>query len=564
MVRSQRFRSADPCAPPRPRERGIALVLALIFSILLYILVAELVVASRMVRATGENDALLARMHNQMVYQLADAREQLLQDLAGAAAGGEGGGGGGALGNALAGAAAGGNAPGGQGAPGQGQGGGEGEQDPAAQCDSSRDAWYEPAGHPDNDITTYVWIEDENRKLNLLALWSPDEKFAEFSRDRLVRLIDTLREDSDIDVPSGDAARIVQEIVEWGKRSGTEQMPRPKLKSDDDKRREICAPMHLDELLMLPSVHEDLFYDRVLDGKWYPGLESVLTLWTSLKVDPGDPEKTARLRAAAEARGEVPKAGEAAPPGGSSNGSGNSGQQGSGAQSGNGGSGQAPGGQEQPPQQPDGLGLLINVNTATRQVLRALFPPEKIPDRVLDAIIKYRNEVDEEATKADTEKTGGAQVGDFGGNLRLGADQKRKIFATVEDLEKVEEFAKLPDQQMKADFKAALTTKSEVFSIHLASLYKRNDENRIYLLRRARSVVLRVDDGADGLIVPLVPFEERVGLRVMPVDLQQDTPDLSTVYAQMDQFAQEDRAWNPFYIDFYLPKNLREQFYQPR
>ncbi|MFY9340849.1 MAG: type II secretion system protein GspK, partial [Planctomycetota bacterium] len=212
--------------------------------------------------------------------------------------------------------------------------------------------------------------------------------------------------------------------------------------------------------------------------------------------------------------------------------------------------------------QPDGLGLLINVNTASRQVLRALFPPEKIPDRVLDAIIKHRNEVDEEATAAEAEQAG-TEVGDFG-DLRLGATQKKKFFATVADLEQVEEFARLPDPEMKTAFQAALTTKSEVFSIHLASLFKRNEERRVYLLRRARATVLRFDDGADGLIVPLVPFEERVGLRVQPVDMQEEYTDFSVVYSEMDQFAKEDRAWNPFLIDFYLPQNLREQFYSPK
>ena len=50
----------------------------------------------------------------------------------------------------------------------------------------------------------------------------------------------------------------------------------------------------------------------------------------------------------------------------------------------------------------------------------------------------------------------------------------------------------------------------------------------------------------------------------MPVDLQDEALDLSLTYANMDQFAQEERAWNPFLIDFYLPKSLREQFYAPR
>ena len=295
-------------AVPRPdggqrEERGVALVLALIFSILLYILVAELVVAARMVRATGENDALLARMRTQMLYHLREAEDQLLDDMGGGseAAGGEAGG----LGGALAGAGAGAGGAGGAGGL-PGAGGEEEEPDPAGTCDSSRDAWFQPVGHADNDLTTYVWVEDENRKFNLLAIWSPDEKFAEFSRDRLVRLIDTLREDTEFDVTTSDAQRIAQEIEEWGRRTGTDAMPRPRLKSDDEKRREISAMVHLDDLLLLPSISEDLFFDKVFDSRVYLGLESVLTTWTSLRADPGNPEKVARQRAAAIARGRLP------------------------------------------------------------------------------------------------------------------------------------------------------------------------------------------------------------------------------------------------------------------
>jgi len=538
--------SPVPARGSRSDEGGVALVLALIFSILLYILVAELVVAGRMVRATGENDALLARMRNQMLYQLAEADDQLLADLAGAAAADGGGAGGlGSLGSALGGAAGG---AGGSGAPGPGGTApeGEGESDPSAECDSSRDGWFQPVGHADDDLTTYVWVEDENRKFNILALWSPDEKFAEFSRDRLVRLIDTLREDSDFDVSVGDAERIVQELRDWVQRPDMEAIPRPLLKSDDERRRDRSAPMHLDELMMLPSVKEDLFFDKVLDGKVYLGLESVLTIWTSLKVDAGDPEKVARQRAVAASRGETAPApgGEATPTEGA---------------------GSTPGGDtaEDAPPQPDGLGIRINVNTATRPVLRALFPADKIPDRVIDAIIRYRNEEDEEEAAKAAEQLPSTDVADFG-DLRLGSEKKFKFFATVADLEQVEEFANLPDPQIKADFQKALTTKSEVFSIHLATLFKRNDENRVYLLRRARSIVLRIDDGADGQIVPLVPFEERIGLRLQPIDLQDEFMDLTLLYLDMDQFAQEERAWNPFLIDFYLPKHRREEFYTPR
>ncbi|MBX3463929.1 MAG: general secretion pathway protein GspK [Planctomycetes bacterium] len=544
----------EPGSGPAGHERGVALVLALIFSILLYILVAELVVAGRMVRATGENDALLARMRSQMIYRLAAADEQLLSDLAGQAAAADSGGAGlGGLGGALGGAASAGKGAGA--APGAAAPGGEGEAeaDPAADCDSSRDSWFHPVGHADDDLTTYVWIEDENRKFNLLALWSPEPEFAEFSRDRLVRLIDALREDSEFDIPISDAERIVQELMDWVRRPDMEAIPRPLLKSDEEKRRDVTAILHLDELLMLPSVKEDLFFDKVLDGKVYLGLESVLTIWTSLKVDPGDPQKVERQRAAAVARGETPPP---TAPGGEGGGAG-----GGGANPAN-PANPANAADEAAPSQPDGLGIRINVNTAPRAVLRALFPADKIPDRVIDAIVRYRNQEDEEAAAAAAE-AGKTELSDFG-DLRLGSEKKLKFFATVADLEQVEEFANLPDPQLKADFLRALTTKSEVFSIHLATLHKRNEENRVYLLRRARSIVLRVDDGASGKIVPLVPFEERTGLRLQPVDLQDDVLDLTALYLDMDRFAQEERAWNPFLIDFYLPKHRRDDFYSPR
>lgn len=508
------------------QERGVALVMALIFSILLYILVAELVVSSRMVRATGENDALLARMRTQMQYQLVEAEEKLLADLAGAAAAGAEGGEMGLPGAASAAAEGG---PLGEG----GEGGEEEEEDPTSKCDSSRDSWFEPVGHPDNDLTTYVWIEDENRKFNLLSLWSPDEEFKQLSRERLIRLIDVLREDTEYDIASSDASLIVNEIVEWGTRPNTEQMPVPELKSLDENNRDFHVMLHLDELMMLPSVTRDLFFDKAIDKRHYPGLESVLTIWTSLKPDPGDPEKIARQRAA---RGEPAPEAPAEPEPETPNG-------------------------EPVVEQPEGLGIKVNVNTAPYAVLRALFDPNRVPDRIIDAIIRYRNELDEEATEeAQTESD--VESAEFG-DMQLGSQPLYKFFEVIEDLESVEEFAQIPDEEVKTEIMMALTTKSDVFSIHMASLFKRNEseQHRVYLVRRARSVVMRIDEGEEGICVPLIPFEERIGLRVKPVDMQEEMLlDFTERYMDMDQFSREERAWNPFLIDFYLPQDVREEF----
>ena len=53
-------------------------------------------------------------------------------------------------------------------------------------------------------------------------------------------------------------------------------------------------------------------------------------------------------------------------------------------------------------------------------------------------------------------------------------------------------------------------------------------------------------------------------LRLQCPDLQEDRIDLLPIYSEMDSFAQEDRAWNPFLVDFYLPKWHRDQFLEAR
>ena len=83
-------------------------MLVLIFSVLLFVIVSQLVVQARFYKLAGENDALLTRMNNQMLeVALPQVEQILLDDLAGDEAGalGEGGeaGGLGALGGAGAG-----------------------------------------------------------------------------------------------------------------------------------------------------------------------------------------------------------------------------------------------------------------------------------------------------------------------------------------------------------------------------------------------------------------------------------------------------------------------------
>jgi len=483
-------------------ERGIALILVLIFSILLYVLVTELVVTARSARSTGENDALLARMQNHMVYTLGQVEEQLEDDLLASSAG-DGAAAGGIPG--LGGLASAGGLP-------DEAGGAAAEE--GNDADSSQDPWYEPTGYSDDDLTTYAWVEDENRKFNILAMVSPDRDFADESRQRFVRLIDYLREGTQLDLSPSHGEEMATAIIEWLKGlNRTEAIPRPLLKSDGERfESEITVPLHLDELMMLPGISADLFFDQVLDGRVIQGLESVLTVYTSLQFDPGKPDPNAPLP-------------EEPPPDA-------------------GGDGASPEGE-----QPQGVGIRININTATPPVLRCLFPPAEVPESVIDAILRYRNEEVEE--DPDAEGTGG--IDDYLGDMALGTTVKHKIFTGIEDLEELPEFANLPDPEIKQKFADLTTVQSDVFSVHMASVFKRNEERRIFVLRRARSILVRLSDREDDVLHPLILLEERQGMRVMPSDFPDDFNDLD-FYSSMDQlddFAQEERRWNPFFVDFY-------------
>ncbi len=532
-------RPRDP-APQRSfdanRESGAILVLTLIVVVLLYAMVWQLTRTAETARLMGENDLLVARMENHMVFSLAQIEDMLAQDLDAAAAGEDAGGAGGGL------PGMGGGLPGGAGGglPG-GAGGGEGEeeQDAAAVADGSQDAWYRPTAYSENDITTYVWVEDENRKFNILAMVSPDEEFAEESKQRFIRLIDVLREGTDWDLSQSQGSALAEEILDWMEaRTRGEYLPRPKLKSDIEEgaRNNITLPLQLDEIRLLAGVTDEVYFDKVFERKVVLGLESVLTVSTSLAYDPGDPDDPANQQQQNQPAGAGAGAGDAGAGGGE------------GAPAGS--------GEDVADLEPIGQGIRINVNTAPWPVLRCLFPPAELSDAALEAILRFRNE--------EVEDTG-LEGGDSDYTLYVqDADQvKRKMFTDLSELEELPELQNLPDPTIRDELLELLTVQSDVFSVHMASLYKRNEESRSFVLQRARSILVRVegDDGAQ--IHPIVLHERRFGLRVLfedPVD-QRDLSDRASTYGEMDAFSQEEAAWNPFLLDFYRPQYERDELF---
>lgn len=488
------------------REQGLALILVMIVVVLIYVIVAELVITGKLARLTGDNEALLTRMQFQSAFTLQQIEEDLLADLEAAAAedgeGGEAVGGGAAP--DFAGAAPGGDL-------------GDAVPDPAGECDGSRDTWFAPQAYGEDDITIYAWVEDENRKFNVLQLLSPDEEFRRAAKDRFVRLIDNLREDTEFDVGSAEGEQIARELIEWMEaRTRTEDLPRAPMKSDPENPNGAPSPiLHMDELLMLPSVNESLFFDKVWDGVVIPGLESVLTCWTSLAQAPAppDPETPAASTAPVDPQSQTVL----------------------------------------------GEGTRININTAHRAVLRSLIDRSRMPDLVIDAILRYRNEPDEEALEAmegDEGVDGFEDVRDF-------EEVPFQVFTSLDQLEEIPEFANLSDPDMKTEFTELLTTNSDVFSVHLSALHIRNAENRVYVLRRFRSVLFRQSGESGGTLYPIVLMEDRRGLRAQWQDFLPDENQRNYAYLDVDALAAEERANNPFLVEFYLPDEDRKEFYDP-
>lgn len=419
--------------------------------------------------AVSANESVSSLLDSACDIALVDARKALLDDAQQSqdAANGSGGGGGGPL-AAMS---------GGGGAP-----GGANPSDPNAQGDSAdtlNDAWSHDQETSVGEVQVRVHVEDENRKFNILALVSKDQDYARASRERLIRIIDYLREfnGSDKDVDSGMAETIAANIQQWleGQRKNWE---RPVLSSNRPDST-VTAPLSLDELLLVEGIDEGLFYDQKINGVTYPGLESALTIVTSLQAGP----ITQQELSGTPAPGTDPTSGTS---GAQTPGSNTNNPSGANVQTNTPGStGQTAGTADTPKDSAvvagKSAGLKININTAPRFVLQALAPNFDIPADVWDAVIRYRNQLDEDKLKQAREN------GDFmGDELPPGVDAATKIvdrtaagvgetapathyFATLDDLNKVDEWKNCPNDTAKKDLLKLLTTQSDVFTIYVTA-----------------------------------------------------------------------------------------------
>jgi hypothetical protein len=519
-------------------RRGVALLMAFLVLMVVLAICAQLRMSTGSAQRTAINDMGITRMEQAIESSLLEVCDQLKQD---SEAGGESAGAGGA------------GAPGGvPGAPGGAAGGapgaapGGGQEEPV---DSHEDTWGKPQRTAINQVELRVIVQDEDSKVNVLGMLTPNEDEAEKVFQRVVRILDTCRQGTTEDIDSSDAERMAIVMRDHLRKRSNSVAPRTKLLSDTEEDPDTGLPLTLKEFASIEPFEPQHFRDYRDDrGKIVHSVGAFLTVHTTLRTGdsllPANSTVGGSRGGATSPGGNTPSnpgGGGNANSGGSNPGSGSpgssgapnnqggqNGQTGQGNQGGQGAGGGSTGGTASG----SASGIAVNVNTAPPCVLKALMDDRDIGGRWWDAVIEYRNlEEKEEGEEAAEEAE---PVYDEYGREVI----QRQVFDNVAELEQVPGTERL-EGNAKAEVLRLLTTQSQVFSIYVtARILNQNDAGgRNYdgpprpgehddelgnaLTRSVRAVVWRVTSDDGTTLVPLVRWEV---LDYMPFEVL-DYPD---------------------------------------
>lgn len=516
------LRHSELALARRADQRGAALMLALLVLFVLVAVVFQIKVgtdthsrADRNMRRLFAIDSAIESALLQVFEDLKSDGEAAADAGAGGADSGASGGGFGAL-SGLAGQSPGGAAGGG--------GGGE-------STDSREDAWARAQRSEINEVRLRIVVQDENSKYNLLAMLTEDEGEAEKALDRVARILDWCRHDTEWDIDLGDAREMAEQMLEHMQRRSDSLLPDPELLTDDpDEQPDRGLPMSLREFVVLPAFEEHHFRDfRDDEENVVHSIGSFLTIWTGLSTQEAEGGAGGAGGGGGGGGGantpdtgvlSAPGAGGAAGIGqqtlsGQSGGSGVTG----GASAGGGGSG-------------EDSGVTVNVNTAPRAVLQGLFDDRDVPYRFWDDLIEYRNlEEEEESSDADDDDP---PVDEYGQPI-----VPRQIFDDIGELNELYSWSNL-EPVVQGEMRNLVTVQSSVFSILVtgrvmtgtrAQEYygmspqelRRAEENGDSVSRTVRCVVWRRanDDGE----VEIIPLERWEVLDYVPFEVLDFPPD---------------------------------------
>lgn len=515
--------SAQSLRRARSGERGIILILTMFVLFLVIALITQLSLGAEIAHQATSNRANQVQMRLACLTSADELLTQLRDDATGQASGG--------FASALAGPSA---FPGMEGLDGTGYGdsgqdtgeeGEEGEEEEdGSNSDSFEDAWAKPMRVVVGDFEITTFVDDENGKFNLHLLLVEDEAAREENYERAVRILDFLRNDFDDDLSESDARRIIDDLIRWmevdSRRPETPLSPKHSL----DEEAEVTMLSSLEEMMLLDTVTEALFYDQLRPNEMIaPGIESVFTIWTL----PGFTEAGVDLLEGDAPASEGEDAADTA------------------------GLGATDGQDEEPadPEDPDRvvqgeggmegvlggtgpIGTLINLNTSHRAVLEGMFPTQQLPPIKVTALLDYRNEVDEEALEEQESADEDPEDRELRESIygEESPDPKR-YFATLEQVAEVDGFGQEDlDPETQQELQALLGVQSDIFSVYIFAHRKLDAEwepERRYQeppgqAMRMKAVIWRktTDDGVR--IIFLEPWHEVPYTRWRIPDFQRD------------------------------------------
>ena len=530
--------------PPNNRngQRGVVLILTLFVVMITFALVTQLTIRTSVAHQTAKNSSSRVRLE----YAAINAGQEILRTLADdmpAAAGEEGG----AM-DALSGVEGGEDPTGGQ--PQEGDEAQE-EEDDGSNSDSFEDEWARPARYTLGDIEVHAFVQAENSKLNLLTLFDPDEELRQDARDRFVRILDYLREDMDDDLDQQTANMILEELVRWVEGDARDMQFPPPLRhsvtrfvdpastdtategeesgfvadgtgeeQQQEEVIEVFLPYSLEELMLLEHVDEELFYDQLRpNDEIASGLESVFTVYSSLALDPPETESP-----------ETEDAGLTGAEGASES-SGALGEEEAVDES-ESALDSAEGGLDDLLDAAAGIGVKININTTHAAVLKGLMPRSEMPEFIVESILRFRNEEDEEAlAEQEGEDVDYDEVELQRSIFRDDQPTPHRYFRNMDDLTQVEGWEDRFDPESAEKFQTLVGVQSDVFSIYLWCRIQPEDWQQEHHYEEPPGAILRMkavvwrrsgEDGAKFIFIE--QWHEVPYTRWRIPDFQQDIP----------------------------------------
>jgi hypothetical protein len=336
-----------------------------------------------------------------------------------------------------------------------------------------------------------------------------DEDEAEVAYERVTRILDLCREDTDYDIERGEAERMARVMREHMERRADSEVPMTEMLTADDERRDIGLPLTLREFEALAPFEPIHFRDfRDEDGQIVHSLGSYLTVWSSLTT-------VAELQQN---------------DGGDGQGQGQSGQNNDEDEGDEGGDEGAD--EEPPPSDPDegnndlnqqgqeltggSFGYGININTAPAAVLKALFDSRELNPRFWDEVIRYRNEEEEE--EEDEEEAVEPVYNELGEEI-----VPMKIFDAPSELAEVDGWLDL-EGAIRRQVNDLVLTQSRVFSIYITAIKLTGADEVVFvdaedtvdefensqgnqLVRTIRMVYWRRPGEEEAEMVPIVRWE---------------------------------------------------------